>query len=121
MPRFILYCPQAEVYGQVQKERAEFVGLISGLSKRGEGVEPPVVSVVSFAAPRVGDITYTTALGPRSIMSPLEVLEPIWSSNYRSDPLEGNGNGNGNGKGWSTVQGIVRDLVPQVCGMPGCV
>lgn len=56
------------------KERGSFKQQIQQLIK--EGRQVPKVAVVSFAAPRVGDINFAKALGHRTVMSPMSVLEP---------------------------------------------
>lgn len=69
---------QEELYSSTRAARTAFLDAIRRL---GKGSAPslqqvPKVAVVSFAAPRVGDINYTKVLGHRSVMSPLSVLEP---------------------------------------------
>lgn len=64
----------------------------------------PVVAVVSFAAPRVGDLDYVAAMGPRTVMCPMAVLEPVLSDKYRPKEFQP----------CLWVEALVRDVVPQV-------
>jgi hypothetical protein len=87
------------MYREVRHQRAAFVAAIKAIRPKEEPV--PAVAVVSFAAPRVGDKTYSTALGNRSIMCPMGVLEPLWAPSYRPGF-------------WNKLTGVGRDWVVQV-------
>jgi len=66
-------------YCKTHEQRKGFHNAIQQLVK--EGQEVPKVAVVSWAAPRVGDQHYAKALGHRTVMNPMGVLErwePAW-------------------------------------------
>lgn len=58
---------QRALYKGAHDERLAFQHLLH------EHKQQPVVAVVTFAAPRVGNMDYIKALGPRTVMNPLSV------------------------------------------------
>jgi hypothetical protein len=95
------------MYKEVRHQREAFVAAINAIRPKDEPV--PAVAIVSFAAPRVGDKNYSMALGGRSIMCPMGVLEPLWAPSYRP-PL------------WKrlSLTGVWRDWVQQVRAATAC-
>lgn len=90
---------QTDMYREVRHQRAAFVAAVKAIRPEEEPV--PAVAVVSFAAPRVGDSNYSMALGNRSTMCPMGVLEPLWVPSYRPGL-------------WNKLAGVGRDWVLQV-------
>jgi len=87
-----------ELYCSTREERKKFVEAMQDLSKLQQ--EVPQVAVVSFAAPRVGDLNYAKALGHRTVMCPLAVMEPCKPGF------------------WSNIPVLLRDWRVQVVKMP---
>lgn len=88
------------MYREVRRTREAFQAAIKAILPKQEPA--PAVAVVSFAGPRVGDYNYSTALGERSIMCPMGILEPLRASSYRK------------GHNWDKAAGFFRDWLTQV-------
>jgi hypothetical protein len=66
----------AHLYSETDFERGALIAKIRDL-KRSSCYPLPVVGVVTFAAPRVGNKAYAQSFKGRSLMNPLQVAEPL--------------------------------------------
>lgn len=98
-----LLAAQAKLYEGTKQQRGRFKGFIGELPPK---EDMPVVAVVTFAAPRVGDASYADRLGERTVMNPWDVREPFNTARgfwgfWRTLPM--------------IVAVLIRDHIPQVC------
>ena len=73
LPCIALAHAQTDQYGGTREQRTFFQERINALPKE----KVPSVAVVSFAAPRVGNLRYAEAMGERTITNPWDVREPF--------------------------------------------